>query len=189
MTLSEFIKKRLQELGKNRSWLVNFGDIEWQTLSNIDKGRGISKATQEKLANALGCTQEDIQACLAEQNPLKKVVVNKKSLAKMKKTKDEVVEKVIKEKPYVTPAPNPEEPAEVFQQDAEPEDDEMAFPVYHSVYEEDKQEGEERYKQKLRDMCLRIFSSGVPGVHTMEKIYADIGYALVKELAQGGDEK
>ena len=189
MNLSEFIKKRLAEMGKNRSWLVNFGDIDWQTLSNIDKGRGISKATQEKLANALGCTQGDIQACLAEQNPLKKVVVNKKSLAKMKKTEDEVVEKVIKEKPYVTPAPDPEEPAEVFQQDAEPEDDEMVFPVYHSVYEEDKQEGEERYKQKLRDMCLRIFSSGVPGVHTMEKIYADIGYALVKELAQGGDKE
>ena len=86
------------------------------------------------------------------------------------------------------PAPDPkkEEPAEVFQTD-EPEDEE--FPVYRSVYEEDRQEGEERYKQKLRDMCLRIFSSGIPGVHTMEKIYADIGYALVKELAQGGDEK
>ena len=85
MTLSEFIKKRLQELGKNRSWLVNFGDIEWQTLSNIDKGRGISKATQEKLAKALECSQGDIQNCLAEQNPLKKVVVNKKSLAKLNK--------------------------------------------------------------------------------------------------------
>ena len=84
------------------------------------------------------------------------------------------------------PAPDPkdEEPAEVFKTD-EPE--EKPFPVYHSVYEEDRQEGEERYKQKLRDMCLRIFSSGIPGVHTMEKIYADIGYALVKELAQGGE--
>ena len=75
----------------------------------------------------------------------------------------------------------------MFQQDAEPEDDEMAFPVYHSVYEEDRLEGEERYKQKLRDMCLRIFASGMPGVHTMEKIYADIGYALVKELAKDGE--
>jgi hypothetical protein len=86
------------------------------------------------------------------------------------------------------PAPDPEEPAETFDTD-EPEEEaeEMAFPVYHSVYEEDRLEGEERYKQKLRDMCLRIFASGVPGVHTMEKIYADIGYALVKELAKGGE--
>lgn len=171
MNLSEFIKKRLAEMGKNRSWLVNFGDVEWGTLSNIDKGRGISKATQEKLANALGCAQGDIQACLAEQNPLKNVIVNKKSLAKLNAKKE-------------APAPDPkdEEPAEVFQTD-EPEEK----PVYHSVYEEDRQEGEDRYKQKLRDMCLRIFSSGIPGVHTMEKIYADIGYALVNELAKGGE--
>ena len=173
MNLSEFIKKRLAEMGKNRSWLVNFGDIDWQTLSNIDKGRGISKSTQEKLAKAFDCTQGDIQACLAEQNPLKNAIVNKKSLAKLNAKK-------------TAPAPDPkdEEPAEVFQTD-EPEDEE--FPVYHSVYEEDRQEGEERYKQKLRDMCLRIFSSGIPGVHTMEKIYADIGYALVNELAKGGE--
>ena len=173
MNLSEFIKKRLAEMGKNKNWLVNFGDVEWGTLSNIDKGRGISKATQEKLANALGCTQGDIQACLAEQNPLKNVIVNKKSLAKLNAKKE-------------APAPDPkdEEPAEVFRAD-EPE--EKPFPVYHSVYEEDRLEGEERYKQKLRDMCLRIFASGVPGVHTMEKIYADIGYALVKELAARED--
>lgn len=173
MTLSEFIQKRLEEMGKNRSWLVNFNDLEWSTLTRINKGLPISKVTQEKLARALECSQGDIQACLAEQNPLKNVIVNKKSLAKLNAKKE-------------APAPDPEdeEPAEVFKTD-EPE--EMAFPVYHSVYEEDRQEGEERYKQKLRDMCLRIFSSGVPGVHTMEKVYADIGYALVKELAKGGE--
>lgn len=173
MTLSEFINKRLKDLGKNRNWLVNFCDLEWSTLSNIDKGLSIRKVTQEKLAKALECNQGDIQACLAEQNPLKKVVVNKKSLAKLNAKKE-------------APAPDPkdEEPAEVFQTD-EPEDEE--FPVYHSVYEEDRQEGEERYKQKLRDMCLRIFSSGVPGTHTMKDIYADIGYAIVKELAKGGE--
>ena len=117
MNLSELIKKKLEELGKNRSWLVNFGDIEWQTLSNIDKGRGISKATQEKLAKALECSQGDIQACLAEQNPLKNVVVSKKSLAKLNAKKE-------------APAPDPkdEEPAEVFETDKEVEVD-MMFPV------------------------------------------------------------
>lgn len=174
MTLSEFIKKRLEEMGRNKSWLVNFNDMDWSTFTRINKGLPISKATQEKLAKALECSQGDIQACIAEQNPLQNVIVNKKSLAKLNAKKE-------------APAPDPkeEEPAEVFKTD-EPEDE---FPVYHSVYEEDKQEGEERYKQKLRDMCLRIFASGVPGVHTMEKIYADIGYALVKELAQGGENE
>ena len=175
MKLSEFIKKRLEELGIKRSNLINDYDLAWSTLSNIDHDKPINKVTQEKLAKALQCSQGDIQACMAEQNPLKSVIVNKKSLAKLNAKKE-------------APAPDPkdEEPAEVFQTD-EPE--EKPFPVYRSVYEEDRQEGEERYKQKLRDMCLRIFSSGIPGVHTMEKIYADIGYALVKELAQGGDEK
>lgn len=173
MNLSEFIKKKLEELGKNRSWLVNFGDIDWQTLSNINKGRGISKATQEKLANALGCTQGDIQACLAEQNPLKNVVVNKKSLAKLNAKKN-------------APAPDPEEPAEVFQPEEDDEDEEQAEYTY-SETKKLEQMALNDYRQHLRDMCLRIFSSGIPGVHTMEKIYADIGYALVKELAQGGE--
>ena len=173
MKLSEFIKKRLEELGIKRSNLINDYDLAWSTLSNIDHDKPINKVTQEKLAKALQCSQGDIQACMAEQNPLKSVIVNKKSLAKLNAKKE-------------APAPDPkdEEPAEVFQTD-EPEDEE--FPVYRSVYEEDRQEGEERYKQKLRDMCLRIFSSGVPGTHTMKDIYADIGYALVKELAKGGE--
>ena len=191
MTLSEFIKKRLDELGMKRSNLINDYDLAWSTLSNIDHNKPINKVTQEKLAKALQCSQGDIQKCLAEMpSPFRKEATKPEGMAgigitakKVKIKKDEV-DKLMREKPYVT-APDPEEPAEVFAQKTEA--DEEPFPVYHSVYEEDKQEGEERYKQKLRDMCLRIFSSGIPGVHTMEKIYADIGYAIVKELAQGGD--
>ena len=182
MTLSEFIKKRLEEMGKTRSWLVNFGDMDWSTLSNIDKGLSIRKVTQEKLANALGCTQRDIQACLAEQNPLKKVVVSKKSTAKLNAKK-------------TAPAPDPkeEEPAEVFQTDEpepeEHEDDEEQAEYTYSETKKLEQMARDDYRQHLRDMCLSIFASGVPGVHTMEKIYADIGYALVKELAQGGENE
>ncbi len=180
MNLSEFIKKKLEELGKNRSWLVNFGDIDWSTLSNIDHGKSISKVTQEKLAKALDYTQGDIQACLAEQNPLKNVIVNKKSLAKLKPKPE-------------APAPDPkdEEPAEVFKTD-EPEPDEDDEEQAEYTYSETKkleQMACDNYRQQLRDMCLRIFSSGIPGTHTMKDIYADIGYAIVKELAQGGDKE
>ena len=187
MTLGEFIKKRKEELKLKWKDFEDAG-ISSQTISCIinNKQKSIMPATREKLATVLKCSQGEIQACMAEvPNPLREEAARPEGTAGISIT----VRPKKKPKPEAT-APDPEEPAEVFQPD-EPEEEaeEMAFPVYHSVYEEDRLEGEERYKQKLRDMCLRIFASGVPGVHTMEKIYADIGYALVKELAQGGDEK
>ena len=57
MTLSEFIKKRLDELGMKRSNLINDYDLAWSTLSNIDHDKPINKVTQEKLAKALQCSQ------------------------------------------------------------------------------------------------------------------------------------
>ncbi len=194
MKLSEFVKKKMEEHGLKARDILNAG-VGGQTWSNImhDKQKTLMRVTVEKLASVLKCTQGDIQACMAETpNPLRKEAARPEGQAGISitagagKSKRDKVDKLMRERPF-TPAPDPkdEEPAEVFQQDAEPE--EKPFPVYHSVYEEDKLEGEERYKQKLRDMCLRIFSSGVPGVHTMEKIYADIGYAIVQELAVHDD--
>ena len=95
MTLHEFINKRLAELGLKRSALVD-GDINWSTLSNIKAGRPISEATKQRLALVLKLDQGEIQAIVAENNPLKKVIVNKKSLAKQKPKKAE-------------PEPEPEE--------------------------------------------------------------------------------
>ena len=189
MTLGEFIKKRKEELKLTWNDIVD-GGIAQYTFSMIASGKQLTMkpATMEKLARLLKCTMGDIQACMSETpNPLRKEAEKPEGQAGISITVKPKRKPKRKPKPEA-PAPDPkeEEPAEVFKTD-EPE--EKPFPVYHSVYEEDRQEGEERYKQKLRDMCLRIFSSGIPGVHTMEKIYADIGYALVKELAQGGDEK
>ena len=183
MTLGEFIKKRKEELKLKWKDFEDAG-VSSQTISCIinNKQKSIMPVTRERLANVLQCSQGDIQACMANvPNPLREEAERPEGNAGISITAG-----AGKSKKKVTPAPDPEdeEPAEVFQAD-EPE--EKPFPVYHSVYEEDRQEGEERYKQKLRDMCLRIFASGVPGVHTMEKIYADIGYALVKELAKGGE--
>ena len=184
MTLAEFMKKRREELGLTWNDIMD-GGIANNTWCNVVNGKQLTvkPATMERLARLLKCTIGDIQACLAETpNPLRKEAEKPEGTAGIS-----ITAKPKKKAKPEAPAPDPEEPAEVFQQDAEPEDDEMAFPVYHSVYEEDKQEGEERYKQKLRDMCLRIFASGVPGTHTMKDIYADIGYAIVKELAKGGE--
>ena len=185
MTLSEFMKKRREELGLSWNDIID-GGIANNTWSNIVNGKQLTvkPATMERLARVLKCTIGELQACMAEvPNPLRAEAERPEGNAGIS-----IMAKPKKKPKPEAPAPDPEEPAEVFEAD-EPEEEaeEMAFPVYHSVYEEDRQEGEERYKQKLRDMCLRIFASGVPGVHTMEKIYADIGYALVKELAKGGE--
>lgn len=185
MTLCEFVRKRREELGLTQNDIIDAG-VANNTYYNIVNGKQLTMkpATMEKLARVLKCTIGELQACMAEvPNPLREEAERPEGNAGISITAK--AKKKVKPK---APAPDPkdEEPAEVFQAD-EPE--EKPFPVYHSVYEEDRQEGEERYKQKLRDMCLRIFSSGVPGTHTMKDIYADIGYAIVKELAKGGDNE
>ena len=183
MKLSEFYKERMAaNPGLTRMELVDAVSSATVYAIQHDVPRNFRKSTLHKLAELWKCSVGDIQACMAETpNPLRKEAEKPEGNAGISITAG-----AGKSKKKVTPAPDPEdeEPAEVFQAD-EPE--EKPFPVYHSVYEEDRQEGEERYKQKLRDMCLRIFSSGVPGTHTMKDIYADIGYAIVKELAKGGE--
>ena len=190
MTLSEFIKKRLEEMGRNKSWLVNFNDLEWSTFTRINKGLPITKATQEKLAKALECSQGDIQACMAETpNPLRAEAERPEGTAGIS-----IMAKPKKKPKPEAPAPDPkdEEPAEVFQQDAEPEDDEEQAEYTLSEVKKFESMALNDYQQKLRDIAWRIFLSGVPGTHTMENIYADIGYALVQELGiknKGGDEE
>ena len=184
MQLSDFIKKRLAELGKNRSWLINSGDLDWSTLSNIDKGMTIRKVTQEKLARALQCSMGDIQQCLMEQNPLKDVVVSKKALAKMKPSVMETVDKLeamIKEEPYVTPEP---EPAEVFQAD-EPEVEpvDMMFPVETEVETDNRitrEVAEECYKRKLKDKVGKILTNSTHAL--TDSVKQEIGVMLLQEL-------
>ncbi len=101
MKLSELIKKRREELGLKWTDFEDAG-IHCNTLSNLlnDKQGSIKPATQERLALVLKLSQGEIQACMAEMNPLKKVIVNKKSLAKQKPKKAE---------PKPEPEPEPEE--------------------------------------------------------------------------------
>lgn len=158
MNLSEFIKKRLTELGKTRSWLVNFGDMDWSTLSNIDKGMTIRKVTQEKLARALECSQGDIQACMAEQNPLKNVIVNKKSLAKLNAKKE-------------APAPDPE--------DEQPKNIEVkAELLTHSF-----RAGRRDCLQELKDMLVQASAEMRLGEDELDNMYAAFGWAVARLIA------
>lgn len=158
MKLGEFIKKRLKELGMKRSNLINDYDLAWSTLSNIDHDKPINKVTQEKLAKALQCSQGDIQKCLAEMpSPFRKEATKPEGTAgisitakKVKIKKDEV-EKLMREKPYVT-APDPEEPATVFQPEAETEVD-MMFPVEEPMVEKPEETLAE-FKAQLTQMLM-----------------------------------
>jgi hypothetical protein len=154
--LSELIKKRKEELGL--TW-ADFDDagIHCNTLSNLmnDKQGGIKPATQEKLALVLKVDKGVLQACMAEMNPLQKVVVSKKSLAKQKHPEADTVKEVMEEKPYVAPEPepDPEEPAEVFRPEPEEEVDVM-FPVETEV-----EETLAEFKARMKDMCLYEFTA------------------------------
>ena len=144
MKLSEFINQRLKELGMKRSDLINKHDLAWSTLSTIDRGGAIGNVTIEKLALALQCNRGDIQACLAEQNPLKKAVVSKKSLAKQKQPEADTVKEIMEEKPYITPEPEPE-----------PEEDvDVLFPIETAV-----EETLADFKARMKDMCLYEFTA------------------------------
>ena len=189
MTLNEFMLKRLEELQLKKADLVNKYDLEWSTLTKIAHGHSIRQGTQQKLAIALQCTQGDIQKCLAEQNPLKNVIVNKKSLAKQKKTEDEIVKKVMEEKPYLTPEPEPDEMPFIDEPEAEPEDD-MMFPVETEAETDNRitrEVAEEMYKRKLKDMVGKILAR--THCELTDKVRQEIGVALLNELWPCEDEK
>lgn len=187
MTLAEFMKKRREELGLTWNDIID-GGIANNTWCNVVNGKQLTvkPATMEKLARLLECTIGELQAHLAETpNPLRAEAEKPEGTAGISIT----VRPKKKPKPEA-PAPDPEEPAEVFQQDAEPEDDEEQAEYTLSEVKTFEQMALNDYKQHLRELAWRIFLSGVPGTHTMENIYADIGYALVQELGiknKGGD--
>ena len=178
MTLSEFIKKRLEEMGKNRSWLVNFGDLDWSTLSNIDKGKSIQKVTQEKLAKALQCSQGDIQACMAEQpSPFRKE-------AEMPEGQAGISIAPKKKKKLAIPDSVAEELAEAYQPEpeVEPEED-MMFPVETEEQLDNRitrEVAEEMYKRKLKDKVGKILANTT---HELtDRVRQEIGVMLLQEL-------
>ena len=172
MTLHDFVMKRLDELGLKKADLVNKYDLEWSTLSKIKSGHSIRESTQQKLALALQCTQGEIQACLAESNPLKNVIIPKKALVKMKSAvPDQEVEA---------------ESADVFQEEENEDDTEqdLMFPAEETEEEmEDRvtrEVAEEMYKRKLKDKVGKILASTK---HELtDRVRQEIGAMLLQEL-------
>ncbi len=194
MTLYEFIEKRLEELGKNKNQLVQEVDITWATLGKIRNGMTPKRATLEKLAIGLVCTQGELQKCLSETpNPLRKEAERPEGQAGINVT-TKVKKKAVKKK---EPAPDPgepeTEPAELFTP-AEPDetDDNYGFEVpeqqLRDSIEDEKSEMFIRdmaiayYKGRLKDMCIQklAMASG----NNVTDVYTEIGYELVKELVK-----
>lgn len=175
MTLNEFINKRCAELGITRTQLLDRGNLSWATLSNIGKGVKITTVTKEKLARGLQCTIGDINACLTgEPNPLRKEAATRESTAGKQyepkgvmETVDKL-EKMVSEKPYVTPDPADEEPAEVFTDEPETDTDSMVLAV-------------EEYKEQWRNKIIKQLTEADLAT-TVEEFWREIGKEFAKEV-------
>ena len=175
MTLNEFINKRCAELGITKTQLCERGDLVWSTLTMIAKGKTIKTVTKEKLARGLQCTIGDINKCLAEQpNPLRKEAATREGTAGKQyepkgvmETVDKL-EKMVSEKPYVTPDPADEEPAEVFTDEPETDTDSMVLAV-------------EEYKEQLRSQIIKHMMEAEPGT-TVETLWIQIGQMVAKDV-------
>lgn len=175
MTLNEFINKRCAELGITRTQLLDRGNLSWATLSNIGKGVKITTVTKEKLARGLQCTIGDINACLTDEpNPLRKEAATPEGRAgKQYEPKGvmatvDKLEKMVSEKPYVTPDPADEEPAEVFTDEPETDTDSMVLAV-------------EEYKEQLRGQIIKHMMEAEPGT-TIEQLWIQIGQMVAKDV-------
>lgn len=175
MTLNEFINKRCAELGITRTQLLDRGNLSWATLSNIGKGVKITTVTKEKLARGLQCTIGDINACLTDEpNPLRKEAATPEGRAgKQYEPKGvmatvDKLEKMVSEKPYVTPDPADEEPAEVFMEEPETDTDSMVLAV-------------EEYKEQWRNKIIKQLTEADLAT-TVEEFWREIGKEFAKEV-------
>ena len=78
------------------------------------------------------------------------------------------LEKMVSEKPYVTPEPADEEPAEVFTDEPETDTDSMVLAV-------------EEYKEQWRNKIIKQLTEADLAT-TVEKFWCEIGKQFAKEV-------
>lgn len=207
MTLNEFINKRCAELGITKTQLCERGNLVWSTLTMIAKGKTIKTVTKEKLARGLQCTIGDINKCLAEEpNPLRKEAATREGTAGKQyepkgvmETVDKL-EKMVSEKPYVTP--EPEEVYELTEEEKElngvksfeelqkkqhPEGDLHLYNVKRPAEEEIDvkplllETTAADYQSYLRGLILHQLVEAEPGT-TVEQLWIWIGRMVAKEV-------
>ena len=210
MLLNEFIEKKLEERGLKWRALTEAG-IGSMTVQNIRQGKPvkIKEVTKEKLANVLQCSIGDINAALAETTqvtPFGEEVRKNQEEPSVMQMVDKLDEMVKEGYPEKAEAGQEEEPEMKWYAD-KPKDAPEKVPVKREVLEElfpddaDETEGVrsddfmdavsaaatgavEAYRQRLKDICLKAMAKSIPHDYGVAVVYADIGRALLEELAK-----
>ena len=102
-----FLKKKCEEQGISMNDLSKASGVPWSTLTRIKHGGNIMNSTCQKLAQALKCSQGDIQAALARTD---QVLANNDGIVKKQKSEEQVPEREPEPHcPYDDPVEEPKE--------------------------------------------------------------------------------
>ena len=85
-----FLKKKCEEQGISMNDLSKASGVPWSTLTRIKHGGNIMNSTCQKLAQALKCSQGDIQAALARTD---QVLADNDGIVKKQKSEEQVLER------------------------------------------------------------------------------------------------
>ena len=195
MALWDYIKSRLTSLNRTEADLTDEFGISTNTLVRIRTGGEIRDNTKQKLALALGCCIGDINAAIAQQDPVEPKGHDMEMMAK-ETGEPAVMETMAKPVPMpdypateAKPVPMPDYPAT----EAKP----VPIPDYPATEAKSltlseylaaaEREAVDDYKRKLKDICLRFLAeTPLTQEYYSSDLFAAIGKALVKELMEDG---
>ena len=167
MSLWEFIQKRCELKNIKPFDLVDEG-ISSASLYRLQDGGTPGERIKNKLSAALGCSIGEINEAISQTDqttPFGETVKKTKKKESVMETVDKL-EEMIKEKPYVTPDPADEEPAEVFTE--ETDTDSMVLAV-------------EEYKEQWRNKIIKQLTEADLAT-TVEEFWREIGKEFAKEV-------
>jgi len=169
MSLWEFIQKRCELKNIKPFDLVDEG-ISSASLYRMQDGGTPGERIKNKLSAALGCSIGEINEAISQTDqttPFGETVKKTKKKESVMEMVDKL-EQMVSEKPYVTPEPADEEPAEVFTEEPETDTDSMVLAV-------------EEYKEQLRGQIIKHMMEAEPGT-TVETLWIRIGQMVAKDV-------
>ena len=169
MSLWEFIQKRCELKNIKPFDLVDEG-ISSASLYRLQDGGTPGERIKNKLSAALGCSIGEINEAISQTDqttPFGETVKKTKKKESVMETVDKL-EKMVSEKPYVTPDPADEEPAEVFTDEPETDTDSMVLAV-------------EEYKEQWRNKIIKQLTEADLAT-TVEEFWREIGKEFAKEV-------
>jgi len=169
MSLWSFIEERCKAKGIKPFDLVDEG-ISSASLYRMQDGGTPGERIKNKLSAALGCSIGEINEVISQTDqttPFGETVKKTKKKESIMATVDKL-EKMVSEKPYVTPEPADEEPAEVFTDEPETDTDSMVLAV-------------KEYKEQWRNKIIKQLTEADLAT-TVEEFWREIGKEFAKEV-------